>query len=180
MTVYFTVKETAVEELMVLEKSTQRRKHWKLLLLSTPKAHSDKIIVEFQNEADLFNACDKNYHFSDFNVKGYPLVDSHETATNQDDDSKEKVNNKPHIQGQHVTFVRHTHRHQKFKNNHNSKKSQYHQKNIDYIPSCASGSNKLPLGVNLTATTFDTSSTHSNTPNNQNRQEDWDELMSLS
>ncbi|PKB95764.1 DNase I-like protein [Rhizophagus irregularis] len=187
------------------------------------KQSPDKIIMEFQNEADLFNACDKNYHFSDFNVKGYPLgynwpqrdrtisklkksqldksnhtpgkstqpqlVDSHETAANQDDDSKKKVNNKPHIQGQHITFARHTHRHQRFKNNHNSKKSQHHQKNIDNIPSCASGSNKLPLGVKshcsinnnkdnqiiLDNTSFDTSSTHSNIPNNQNRQGDQDE-----
>ncbi|CAB5368599.1 unnamed protein product [Rhizophagus irregularis] len=95
------------------------------------KQSLNKIIVEFQNEVDLFNACDKNYHFSDFNIKGYPLgynwpqrdraisklkklqfdksnhtpdkstqpqlIGSHETAANHDDDSKKKVNNKPHI-----------------------------------------------------------------------------------
>ncbi|PKK70185.1 hypothetical protein RhiirC2_780028 [Rhizophagus irregularis] len=128
------------------------------------KQSLDKIIVKFQNKADLFNACDKNYHISDFNVKEYPLG----------------------YNCQHITFVRHTYRHQRFKNNHNSKKSQHHQKNIDYIPSCASESNKLPLGVKSHCsinnnkdnpissdnTSFDTSSTYSNTSNNQNRQGD--------
>ncbi|CAB5196260.1 unnamed protein product [Rhizophagus irregularis] len=187
------------------------------------KQSPDKIIVEFQNEADLFNACDKNYHFSDFNIKGYPLgynwpqrdraisklkklqldksnhipdksnqtqlVDSHETAANHDDDSKEKVNNKPHIQGQHITLGRHTHWNQRFKNNHNSKNHNITKKNLDNIPFCASGSNKIPLGLKSHCsmnnnkdniiisdnTSSDTSSTHSNTPNNQNRQGDWDE-----
>ncbi|PKY59521.1 hypothetical protein RhiirA4_515508 [Rhizophagus irregularis] len=117
-----------------------------------------------------------NYHFSDFNIKGYPLgynwpqrdraisklkklqfdksnhtpdkstqpqlVGSHETATKHDDDSKEKVNNKPHIQGQHITLGRHTHRNQRFKNNHNSKNHNITKKNLDNIPSCTSGSNK--------------------------------------
>ncbi|CAB4402518.1 unnamed protein product [Rhizophagus irregularis] len=37
------------------------------------KQSPDKIIVEFQNEADLFNACEKRYHFNDFSVKDYPI-----------------------------------------------------------------------------------------------------------
>ncbi|CAB4480688.1 unnamed protein product [Rhizophagus irregularis] len=163
------------------------------------KQSPDKIIVEFQNEADLFNACDKNYHFSDFNIKGYPLgynwpqrdraISSHEIAANHDDDSKEKVNNKPHLQGQHITHGRHTHRNQRFKNNYNSKNHNINKKNLDNIPSCTSGSNKTPLGVKSHCsrnnnkdniiisdnTSFDTSSTYSNTPNNQNCQGDWDE-----
>ncbi|CAG8623627.1 1811_t:CDS:2 [Rhizophagus irregularis] len=166
------------------------------------KQSPDKIIVEFQNEADLFNACDKNYHFSDFNIKGYPLgynwpqrdraISSHEIAANHDDDSKEKVNNKPHLQGQHITHGRHTHRNQRFKNNYNSKNHNINKKNLDNIPSCTSGSNKTPLGVKSHCsrnnnkdniiisdnTSFDTSSTYSNTPNNQNCQGDWDEVMS--
>ncbi|GBC34116.1 hypothetical protein GLOIN_2v1476568 [Rhizophagus irregularis DAOM 181602=DAOM 197198] len=37
------------------------------------KQSPDKIIIKFQNEADLFNACEKRYHFNDFSVKGYPI-----------------------------------------------------------------------------------------------------------
>ncbi|PKY60547.1 hypothetical protein RhiirA4_484372 [Rhizophagus irregularis] len=37
------------------------------------KQSPDKIIVKFQNEADLFNACEKRYHFNDFSVKGYSI-----------------------------------------------------------------------------------------------------------
>ncbi|POG61924.1 hypothetical protein GLOIN_2v1785965 [Rhizophagus irregularis DAOM 181602=DAOM 197198] len=160
------------------------------------KQRPDKIIVEFQNEADLFNACDKNYHFSDFNIKGNPLgynwpqrERAIKTAANHDDDSKEKVNNKPHIQGQNITLGRHTHRNQRFKNNQNSKNHNITKKNLDNIPYCASGSNKIPLGLKSHCsmnnnkdniiisdnTSSDTSSTNSNTPNNQNRQGDWDE-----
>ncbi|RGB25913.1 hypothetical protein C1646_771103, partial [Rhizophagus diaphanus] len=156
------------------------------------KQSLNKMIVEFQNEANLFNACDKNYHFSDFNIKGYPLGynwPQRDCAISKL--KKLQLDKSNHTPGQQVTFARHTHRHQKFKNNHNWKKS-HHQKNIDYIPSCASGSNKLPLGVKSHCsmnnnkdnpissdnTSFDTSSTHSNIPNNQNRQGDWDELMS--
>ncbi|CAB4397024.1 unnamed protein product [Rhizophagus irregularis] len=150
------------------------------------KQSLDKIIVEFQNEADLFNACDKNYHFSDFNIKGYPLdynwpqrdcvisklkklqfdksnhtpdkstqpqlVGSHEIAGNYDDDSKEKVNNKLHIQGQHITLGVKSH--------------------------CSMNNNKDNIIISNN-TSFDTSSTHSNTPNNQNRQGDWDEYKRI-
>ncbi|EXX79647.1 hypothetical protein RirG_003560 [Rhizophagus irregularis DAOM 197198w] len=72
-------------------------------------------------------------------------------------------------------------------------KSRRNQKEFSHLPSCASSSNSIPLGVNsrrrlnnnknnstsTSKTPVDTSSTHSNTPININRQEDWDEVMSL-
>jgi hypothetical protein len=191
------------------------------------KQSPDKIIVEFQNEADLFNACEKRYHFNDFSVKGYPIgynwpqrdqaisklkkaqnvnihhqtcnqstsdvANVHNTNTIRCSSDNDKMNNAANKQHKSIEYQGNNSQRKKYRRDTGANKSCRNQKEFSHLPSCASSSNSIPLGVNsrrrlnnnknnsisTSKTPFDTSSTHSNTPININRQGDWDEVMSL-
>ncbi|POG58665.1 hypothetical protein GLOIN_2v1820860 [Rhizophagus irregularis DAOM 181602=DAOM 197198] len=160
-------------------------------LKSAFKQSPDKIIVEFQNEADLFNACEKRYHFNDFSVKDVANV--HNTNTTRCSSDNDKMNNVANKQHKSIEYKGNNSQRKIYRRDTGANKSRRNQKEFSHLPSCASSSNSIPLGVNsrrrlnnnknnstsTSKTPVDTSSTHSNTPININRQEDWDEVMSL-
>ncbi|CAB4446250.1 unnamed protein product [Rhizophagus irregularis] len=75
MTVYFTVKDEYARQLLknicplISRILLSSAKAMKITAPFNPKSafkqNPNKIIVEFQSEADLFNMCDKCYHFNE-------------------------------------------------------------------------------------------------------------------
>ncbi|GET65916.1 hypothetical protein GLOIN_2v1820860 [Rhizophagus irregularis DAOM 181602=DAOM 197198] len=151
-------------------------------LKSAFKQSPDKIIVEFQNEADLFNACEKRYHFNDFSVKGYPIgynwpqrdqaisklkkaqnvnihhqtcnlstsdvANVHNTNTTRCSSDNDKMNNVANKQHKSIEYKGNNSQRKIYRRDTGANKSRRNQKEFSHLPSCASSSNSIPLGVN--------------------------------